>query len=167
MKDHVILSDADVRRKINRIAYQIYEANIDETEVYIVGIKSSGYKIAQMIAEKVKEISPLDVALCSIEMDKENLTSEPHFSVSLEKLRDKNVVVVDGVLNTGAILIYAVRYLLSENIKKLNTAVLVDRNHKRYPIKVDYKGLSLSTSMHEEVKIFWKEDGTISVEYMI
>lgn len=167
MKDRVILADGDVHRKINRIAYQIYEASLSESEVYIVGIQNSGYKLAEMIAEKLSSISPLDVHLCSLSMDKECLTAPVSLSVPLEELRDKCVVLVDSVLNSGGVLIYAVRYLLSENLKRLNTAVLVDRNHKRYPIKVDYKGLSLSTSLHESVKIHWREDGTISVEYVI
>jgi pyrimidine operon attenuation protein/uracil phosphoribosyltransferase len=167
MKDRVILTDDDVRRKINRIAYQIYEAFISEKEVYIVGIESSGYKIASMIAERVKGVSPLGVHLCSLSMDKKCLTAPVALSVSLEEMRDKCVVLVDGVLNSGGVLIYAVRYLLSENIRLLKTAVLVDRNHKRYPIKVDYKGLSLSTGLHESVKIHWREDDTISVEYVL
>lgn len=75
-----------------------------------------------------------------------------------------SVVLVDDVLNSGAVLIYAVRYLLSVPLKRLTTAVLVDRNHKRYPVKVDYKGLSLSTSLHNHVQVVFAGDGTIRAE---
>ena len=68
-------------------------------------------------------------------------------------IRDRSVVIVDDVLNSGSTLMYAVKYFLDTKLKKLKTAVLVDRNHKKYPIKADYKGLSLSTSIQNHVEV--------------
>ena len=165
MENKIILSDTEVRNKINRIAYQIYESNLEEKEVYIVGIASSGYKIASLLAQKVEQISPIKVHLCELEINKKDLTAPFRFSCQLEKLKGHSVVLVDDVLNSGAVLIYAVRFLLGENLKKLNTAVLVDRNHKRFPVKVDFKGMSLSTTLHEHVQVLFDKNDEIMVEF--
>jgi len=63
------------------------------------------------------------------------------------------LVLVDDVLNSGTTLIYGVKHFLEVPLKKFKTAVLVNRNHKKYPIKADFKGISLSTSLHEHVNI--------------
>ena len=67
--------------------------------------------------------------------------------------QNQSVVLVDDVLNTGSTLIYATKNLLEVPLKQLKTAVLVNRNHKNYPIKADYKGISLSTSINEHIQV--------------
>jgi pyrimidine operon attenuation protein/uracil phosphoribosyltransferase len=66
-------------------------------------------------------------------------------------------VLIDDVLNSGTTLIYGVRHFLDVPLKKFKTAVLVDRNHKQYPVKADFKGLSLSTSLRENVQVVLDE----------
>jgi pyrimidine operon attenuation protein/uracil phosphoribosyltransferase len=63
------------------------------------------------------------------------------------------VILIDDVLNTGSTLMFAAKHFLDVPLKQFKTAVLVDRNHKKYPIKVDFKGISLSTSLNESVKV--------------
>ena len=86
-------------------------------------------------------------------MDKKNPLAKVQSSHDLSKLSKQSVIVVDDVLNTGSTLMYAVKYLLDVPLAQLNTAVLVNRNHKKYPIKADFKGLSLSTSLNEHIEV--------------
>ncbi len=74
--------------------------------------------------------------------------------------KNKSIVIVDDVLNTGKTLIHSTNFFLSKDLKKIQTAVLVNRNHKIYPIKADFKGISLSTSIKEHISvIFDKNEG--------
>lgn len=161
MKKDIILSDQDIRLRVRRIAYQIYESNLDEETVFVVGIANSGYRIATLIADELEKITPSRVRLVRLEVNKKDLYAPFEMDTDLTTMTGKPVVLVDDVLNSGTVLIHAVRHLLSVPLKKLNTAVLVDRNHKLYPVKVDFKGLSLSTSMHEHVDVVFEKDGSI------
>lgn len=76
-----------------------------------------------------------------------------------EQYANKGLILVDDVLNSGTTLIYAIRHFLDVPLKKFKTAVLVDRNHKKYPVKADFKGISLSTSILEHVQVVFDEDG--------
>ena len=74
-------------------------------------------------------------------------------SISSEDYKNKSLILVDDVLNSGATLIYGVKHFLEVPLKRFKTAVLVNRNHKKYPVKADFKGISLSTSLHEHVEV--------------
>jgi pyrimidine operon attenuation protein/uracil phosphoribosyltransferase len=71
---------------------------------------------------------------------------------------NKGLVLVDDVLNSGTVLAYGIRFFLDVPLKKFKTAVLVDRNHKKYPVKADFKGISLSTSLQEHVQVVFEKD---------
>ena len=77
----------------------------------------------------------------------------------------KSLVLVDDVLNSGTTLIYGIKHFLDVPLKQFKTAVLVNRNHKKYPVKADYKGISLSTSIQEHVVVDFK-DGNSTVTLM-
>ena len=119
----------------------------------IAGIENNGYIIAKKVCDEIKNISEKKIQLCSIKIDKKNQRKEITVSLVEEKYKNKSVVIVDDVLNSGSTLMYAVKYFLNTKLKKLKTAVLVDRNHKKYPVKADYKGLSLSTSIQNHVEV--------------
>ncbi|NAS32687.1 phosphoribosyltransferase [Flavobacteriaceae bacterium R38] len=154
-----ILSHEEIQHKIKRIAYQIYETFVDEKEIIIVGIKSEGLIFASKIAQSLKDISDIKITLCDIEMDKKNPHLPITISIEKEAYTNKSVVLVDDVLNSGSTLIYAVKHFLDVPLKKFKTVVLVDRNHKRFPIKADFKGISLSTSLMEHVSVVFSETG--------
>jgi pyrimidine operon attenuation protein/uracil phosphoribosyltransferase len=82
-----------------------------------------------------------------------------HTSITKEEYANKGLILVDDVLNSGTTLIYAIRHFLDVPLKKFKTAVLVDRNHKKYPVKADFKGISLSTSLLEHVQVIFDENG--------
>ena len=142
-----------IKKKIIRISLQIIEANSIDDEIIIAGIENNGYIIAKKICNEIKKISDKKIQLCSVKIDKKNPRKKITVSLVEEQYENKSVVIVDDVLNSGSTLMYAVKYFLDTKLKKLKTAVLVDRNHKKYPIKVDYKGLSLSTSIQNHVEV--------------
>ena len=154
MSEHTtILDQKAISHKIKRIAYQIYEANVREEEVIIAGIKQNGYQLAQQLKKEVEKISPLKVVLCEVQIDKRSPIDAVSASMELEDFENRSLVLVDDVLHSGTTLIYGVRHFLSVPLKRFKTAVLVDRNHKKYPVKADFKGISLSTSINENVDV--------------
>lgn len=158
MSQKIILNHLEIDHKIKRIAYQIYETFADEKEIIIAGIANNGFVFAQKISEVLERISDLKVSLCEVHIDKQNPFNTITTSLKKEKYSNNNIVLVDDVLNSGSTLIYGVKHFLEVPVKKFKTAVLVDRNHKRYPVKVDFKGISLSTSLMEHVDVFFEEN---------
>ena len=157
MAETIILDKKEIAHKLKRIAYQIYEANISEQQVIIAGIKANGYTFAEKLKTAVEAISPIKVVLCKITMDKKNPIGTITTSLKPEVYQNKSLLVVDDVLHSGTTLIYAVKHFLEVPLKQIKTAVLVDRNHKKYPIKADYKGISLSTSINENVAVIFEK----------
>lgn len=156
-----VLDAATAKRKIERIAWEIYERHIDESSVYIIGIAESGYLLAEKVTAILKQISGIDYTLCKLEINKSNPSDDSIVIAGCEAgFDDASVVVMDDVLNSGGTLIYAVKHILNWKVRKCTTAVLVDRNHKRFPIKADVKGLSLSTSMQERVQVEYTDGET-------
>ncbi len=152
-----ILTHEQIQHKVKRIAYQIYEANVEESELIIAGIESGGLSFAKKIVAVLKKITDARIVLCKVIMDKENpIESGVTTSLDTEAYKNKSVVLVDDVLNSGTTLIYGVHHFLKTPLKQLKTAVLVNRNHKKYPVKADYKGISLSTSLNEHIKVEFK-----------
>lgn len=152
-----ILTHQQIEYKTERIAYQIYEANVHEAEIVIAGIEGGGLKFAKKIIRILKKITTAEITLCKVTMDKQNpIKSGVYTSLKEENYRDKSVVLVDDVLNSGTTLIYGVHHFLKTPLKQLKTAVLVNRNHKKYPVKADYKGISLSTSLQEHVNVVFE-----------
>jgi pyrimidine operon attenuation protein/uracil phosphoribosyltransferase len=161
-KKKLILNNEEIHQKINRIAYQIYEDNYTEKEIVIVGVSNKGYLFAEKLTQQMKSISSFKVTLVKITIYKENpIEKDPVLDVSSEVLNDKVVILVDDVLNSGKALIYGVKYLLNFPIKKMSTAVLVDRNHKKYPIGTHYVGLSLSTTLQNHISVEFGKDNSI------
>jgi pyrimidine operon attenuation protein/uracil phosphoribosyltransferase len=159
MSKNIILSNQEIEHTIKRIAYQIYETFIEEEEIVIAGIASNGFIFAKKIAESLNTISPLKVSLCEVKINKHTPESFVKTSITKEEYTNKGLVLVDDVLNSGTTLIYAVRHFLDVPLKKFKTAVLVDRNHKKYPVKADFKGISLSTSSLDNVEVVFNEEG--------
>ena len=148
-----ILDYQSIKKKIRRISLQILESNIDQDEIIIAGIDLNGFIIAKKISQEISKISEINIKLCKVKIDKKNPLNDISTSLNFEDYQNKSLVVIDDVLNSGTTLMYSVKYFLNTKIKSLKTAVLVDRNHKKYPIKADFKGLSLSTSIQSKVEV--------------
>jgi len=157
MTKSIILTDQQINNKIKRIAFQIFENNIEEKKIILAGIKNKGFILAQKIKEVLEEISGIDVQLCEVIMNKRSPQEKIETSISSDNYKNKSLVLVDDVLNSGTTLIYAVKHFLNVPLKQFKTAVLVNRNHKKYPIKADFKGISLSTSLQEHITVEFKK----------
>ena len=147
-----VLDEDRILRICNRFAFQILENSIDSDVIHIIGIKEKGFDIAKIVERELKSITKKNISLSSIKIDKKN----PKDSVLSDSNLNKNIDTIflsDDVLNTGKTLIYSLSFLLKFNFKSIKTLVLIDRNHKQFPIKVDYKGISLSTNINDNIKL--------------
>ena len=163
MESNIILNHQEIEHKIKRIAYQIYETFVDEQVIVIAGISSNGFEFAKKIAAVFNNISAIEVVLCEVFVNKQQPQLPITTSITADTYTNKGIVLVDDVLNSGTTLIYAVKHFLEVPISKLKTAVLVDRNHKKYPVKVDFKGISLSTSLLEHVSVVFSDQNNHAV----
>jgi len=158
MTQNIILTQQQIQQITKRIAYQIYETFVDEKEVVIAGIANSGYIFAQKIAVEVGKISDLKIVLGRVEVNKQDPLQEVKTDLQTSDYENGSLVLVDDVMNSGATLIYGIKYFLEVPLKKFKTAVLVNRNHKKFPVKADFKGISLSTSSLEHVQVVFNEN---------
>lgn len=156
---NIILNNQQIAHKIERIAYQILESNVNEKEIIIAGIQGGGLLLAQKIIAVLNKISDKNIYICEIIMDKKKpIKSDIETSINSKDYKNKSVVIVDDVLFTGKTLIYGVHHFLNVPLKQLKTVVLVNRNFKKFPVKADFKGISLSTSMKESVEVVFSEN---------
>ena len=154
MEKTLVLNKQQLQQKIDRLAWQIYEQNYKEKDIIIAGIANRGVLIAKKIAKKLTEISAIKVKLATIKVDKDNpFYKDIEVDISEKDYKNKVLILVDDVLNSGKTLMYGAKYFLSVPLKKLSTIVLVDRNHNRFPIKADFVGLSLSTTLKEHISV--------------
>ena len=156
-KTTIILDHNQINQKIKRIAYQIYEANSSEKEVVIAGIQGNGVYFSKQLAKSLEQISSLKITLCEVFIDKKNPLDKITTSIKSINYYNKSIVLVDDVLNSGTTLMYGIKYFLDVPLKRFKTAVLVNRNHKKYHVKADFKGISLSTSINEHVEVSFDE----------
>jgi len=155
---NIILNNQQITHKIERIAYQILEANVTEKEIIVAGIQGGGLLLAEKIITVLNSISDKKIQLCEISMNKMNpITSDIKTSLLPADYSNKSVVIVDDVLFTGKTLIYGVHHFLNVPLKQLKTVVLVNRNFKKFPVKADFKGISLSTSMKESIEVIFSK----------
>ncbi|GAB3925305.1 phosphoribosyltransferase family protein [Larkinella terrae] len=159
-----ILTRVQVEQKIRRIAFEIYENNFEQSEVILAGVSGEGHVLAQRLAEVLQQIAPLNVRVMKIMLDK-TTRQQPaiHLDADEAVFTDKPVVVVDDVLNSGRTLAFALQPFLNVPLISLKVAVIVDRDHKRYPIAADYIGYKLSTTLTEHVQVVLSDEEKIGV----
>jgi pyrimidine operon attenuation protein/uracil phosphoribosyltransferase len=151
-----ILNATQAAMKLNRIAYEIVENNMDEKEIILAGILDRGYSIAILLKKYIQAVSKMKVTLLSIKINKENPLDAR--IVEETELKNKIIILVDDVANSGCTLLYAAKLFLESLPKKIQIAVLVDRKHKRFPVSSDYIGLVLSTTLQEHITVAFEQD---------
>ena len=155
-----ILNTNQIKKIVKRIAYQIHENNLEYPEIILIGVHKNGYTLAEKINTELKQISKSNIKLVSIKINKKNPLEEIELDCKKEYLKNKVIVLVDDVLHTGKTLIYCVKHLLEITPKNFNSVVLIDRNHKKFPIKVDFKGISLSTFISDHVEVVFEDNNS-------
>ena len=152
--DNQILNHTQVLQKIRRIAFEIYENNFEETQIVIAGIKGQGHAFAKKLALAINEISSIEATAVLIDVHKDVTYDSPvEFDCDERFLEHKTIVVVDDVLNTGRTFAYCLSPFLSIPVKRIQVAVMVDRNYRRFPILADYVGYQLSTTLNDYVSV--------------
>jgi pyrimidine operon attenuation protein/uracil phosphoribosyltransferase len=152
-----ILDASIAAKKMRRMAYEITENNTGASHIILAGIRESGSVIAKNIQRILADISKIAVDLITITLDKKTpaavtLSKEYNFD-------DKIIIVVDDVVNSGKTLLYALKPFLAFHPQKIQTLVLVERSHKAFPVKPDYVGQSIATTLEEH--IFVEVEGDI------
>ena len=144
-----ILNKEVVEKKLRRMAFEILENNIDEKEIILAGIRESGSVVAKVIQGMLAEISSIKTELITITLDKKEPTD-----VSLSRSIDLNgkvIILIDDVSNSGKTLLYALKPFIEFHPKKIQTLVLVERTHTSFPVRPDYVGLSIATTLQEHI----------------
>ncbi len=146
-----ILDEVRAAKKLRRMAYEIIENNTGENLLVLAGVRESGKVMAKNIQQLLAEISNIATDLFIISLDKH----KPE-KVELDKegnFDDKVVIVIDDVAMSGKTLLYAMQPFLAFHPKKIQTLVLVERSHKAFPVKPDYVGLSIATTLQEHIYV--------------
>ena len=149
------MDESQIKSKIKRIAYEIYEDNFKERKLVVAGIEDRGYRVAQSLVKELAAISTIEVLLVKVSVDKKSIMhSDIELDCNPKLLRNKNIILVDDVLNTGKTLAYSLKPFLNLEIKKLEIAVLVNRSHILFPIMATYTGYELSTTINEHIDVY-------------
>jgi pyrimidine operon attenuation protein/uracil phosphoribosyltransferase len=150
----LILDASQVKQKIRRMAFEVYEHNFKEKSVVIAGIEGQGYVLGKLLGKEVESISPLQIKLVKVSLDKlAPQQSEVTLDCDLKEIKKKCIILVDDVLNTGRTLAFGLKPFLNIEVKKIETAVLVNRSHTLYPIYPQYTGYELSTTIRDHVEV--------------
>lgn len=151
-----ILTDRQIRQKIKRLAIEILERNFGAPEIILAGLNNNGLGFARLLVEDLLPLLPADmsVTLTRIRLNPANpLEYPPYIEIPAEQIEGKTIIIVDDVANTGRTIFYAIQPVLSVLPQKVEVAVLVDRTHKQFPVKADYIGLSLATTLRENIQV--------------
>lgn len=155
----LILDARQVKQKIKRMAYEIYEHNFKEKTLVLAGIAGQGYILAELLAKNVEAISPLQIKLVRVTLDKlAPQQSDVTLDADLKDLKKKCIILVDDVLNTGRTFAYGLKPFLTIEVKKIETAVLVNRSHTLFPIYPQYTGYELATTLKDHVEVNLSEE---------
>jgi pyrimidine operon attenuation protein/uracil phosphoribosyltransferase len=150
-----ILTHTQVEQKITRLAHQIIENCYGENEIYLGGICGNGIVLAEKMKAIIENQSELKTIVFEITLDKINpLSNQITTSIPEDNLNNAFVILIDDVINSGVTMQYALKKILQKPTKAIKTVVLIDRMHRRYPIKADFVGMSLSTTLKERVEVY-------------
>ena len=155
---NIILNQNKINKIVRRLAYQILESNLNSPEIILIGIQQNGYNLSKIIFEELKAITEIKTELFFVKINKKYPLKNIVFECEKEYLKNKSIVLIDDVLNTGKTLIYCTKSLLDVELNSFKTVVLIDRNHKKFPIKVDYKGISVSTSIADHIELIFEKN---------
>lgn len=159
MKRNYILNENTVNRKLTRIAHEVIENNIDVPQLILAGIQSNGVVIAKNIERMLKEVRPVRIESVTITLDKKN-PGDVKLSANLD-YQNATIIIIDDVTNSGKTLLYALKPFLSFHPRSIQTLVLVERTHTAFPVRPDYVGLSVATTLQEHIFVEVNDDSVI------
>lgn len=152
----LILDRRQIAQRTRRMAYEILERNYGASEIILAGLNNNGLAFAQLLLDEltVLRAKSQQLILTRIRLNPANpLEYAPYIEMEAEAIAGKPVIIVDDVANTGRTIFFAIQPLLGVLPQKVEVAVLVDRKHKSFPIKADYVGLSLATTLRDDIRV--------------
>jgi pyrimidine operon attenuation protein/uracil phosphoribosyltransferase len=160
-----LLSKEDFTRIVTRLAHEILEKNRGVNNLVIVGIRTRGAYLATRISETIEKIENVKIPTGFLDItlyrdDFRTRLKQPSVEVTNIpfKIDEKNIVLVDDVLYTGRTIRSALDALMDfGRPARIYLAVLVDRGHRELPIRPDFVGKNIPTSIGEEVKVLLEE----------
>lgn len=149
-----ILSSQEIKQKTERLAHQLIESTFEEPKVFIGGIQGNGIVLANTLADIMRSQMKSEINVFSIKVNKkepwsENIVLSSHAS----DMENGYIILVDDVFNSGKTMQFALVEILKFPTKAIKTVALVDRKHRRFPIKANFVGMSLSTTLKEHVEV--------------
>ena len=154
MKKAVILDEISIDRKIKRLSYEIFERNLNNKKLLLVGIKKNGFVLAKLIQKELSEICKIKIDVTQVFVDKQKPFNEfVIYNNNIETYRNTSMIVIDDVCSTGKTMMYVVSSLISKFTNKISTLVLVDRKHHNFPIKTNYVGIEVSTTLRQFIEV--------------
>ncbi|MGC1242438.1 MAG: phosphoribosyltransferase family protein [Chryseosolibacter sp.] len=160
----LILDSVQIKQKIRRMAYEIYEHNFNEKSIVVAGIEGQGYTLAKLLIKEVESISPIKTLLVKVTLDKSApQQTDVTLDCSIRELQKKCIILVDDVLNTGRTFAYGLKPFLNIEVKKIETAVLVNRSHTLFPIYPQYTGYELATTIRDHVEVVLGKETAVYV----
>lgn len=157
MAKNYILDQLTASKKLERMAYEIIENNLEENEIILVGIRENGSIIAGNIQQLLRQISAINAGLIHLSLDK-RMPAEVRLTDQMD-FNGKVIIIIDDVANSGKTMLYAIKPFLAFHPKKIQTLVMVERTHKAFPINSDYVGISVSTTLQEHIYV--EVDGSV------
>ncbi|HXH99923.1 MAG TPA: phosphoribosyltransferase family protein [Sphingobacteriaceae bacterium] len=161
-----VLNQAQIGQKLDRIAFQILEDNLDEKDLIMAGIVGHGYTLANRLKVRLEKISSIKATVMMITLNKDSTQLHAKTDIAIELATDKVVILVDDVLNSGRTLAFGLGVFLSIPLKKLRTVVLIDRSHRIFPVSTDFTGLKLATILKEHVEVVLDKKGQEDAIYL-
>lgn len=156
----LVLDNEQIQKKIHRLAFQVYEGFLEENALIVAGINGNGYALAKILCEQLENISPIKCTLVEIQLDKQNPSAATTtLNISGDEVKNRPVLIVDDVLNTGKTMVYAISAFIREGSSVIRTAVLADRNHKKFPVAANYVGISMATTLQEHLSFSISKSG--------
>ncbi len=159
-----VLNESDMDRIVKRIAHEIIERNKGSRNLVFLGIQKKGIPLAERIREHIKDLEKteidfgkLDISFYRDDIDKKIKTDFNITDIPFE-IKDKDIILVDDVLFTGRTIRAALDAIMDfGRPKSIQLVVLIDRGHRELPIRADYVGKNLPTSLNEYVEVKFKE----------
>ena len=150
----MILEESQIQQKLKRIAFEIFENNTNEKELVIAGINGQGYILAQELTKILKRICSSRLTLVKVLIDKQSPDPDTiDLNCELKAIKNKSVILVDDVLNTGKTMAYCLTPFLNARVKTLEVAVLVNRDYNQFPLRATYTGYELSTTIQNHIEV--------------
>ena len=161
---NIVLDSNDITNKIRRISFEIIEKNIEENEIFLIGILPNGKHLSNKVNSFINQSSNLKTNLLFIDIDKENYKIKKISpSANIDKIKDKVIVLIDDVMNSASTFMYSINEVLKYQPKEIQIAVLIERYYKNFPIVPNFRGLELSTSKSEHVKVELKDSPKVLI----